>query len=166
MLKMKQSILVVLLSGVLSAAGNAQGSVNLSNDDDQLATSVPSAGPTAATLLSQYRGSDVAYLDNAGADSEWFRTVIAARDRAEADLRQANEQLALAREAVGRLLAEIKIEGAEDVDIGGEVRAARTVVAEWQRAVDAVSAHMTHIEALIVSHGGDVAQACEVVGNR
>lgn len=156
MLKLKQAIVAALLLGALSVAGRAEG-------PDEAAPR-QSSERNAAAIVSTYRGADHPDLRGIGAD--WHRTAFEARDRAEADLRHARAQLTSARADVARLIGEIKIEGAETAEIGGEVRNARLVEAEWQRAVDTVSDHIGRIDAAIAMHGGDVARAPYVTGNR
>lgn len=156
MLKLKQSILAALLLSALSVAGHAEG------PDVPGATADASGEPSATVLLSAYRDSGQPNLHGA----DWHRTAIEARDRAEADLRHARAQLTRARAEVARLIGEIRIEGAEALEIGGEVRHARLIEAEWQRAVDTVSDHIGRIDAAIAMRGGDVARAPKLTGNR
>jgi hypothetical protein len=89
-----------------------------------------SKGTAAEEIIASYRGDGS--LD--------------AREVAEADRRYALDQLAAARAEVKGLISEIRIEGAETVDIGGEVRAARMVEAAWQRAVETVSDHIVRLD--------------------
>lgn len=145
MLEMKHSILTALFCGALTVAANAQGSMDLSATE-------PSTEPAATTILSTYRASDQPY--RGASQGDWHQSAFEARRRAEADLDHARARLVQARAEVARLIGEIKIEGAETVDIGGEIRAARIVEAEWQRAVDAVLAHIGKIDAAIVMRGG------------
>jgi len=158
MLKLTQSILVVLLMGSLSVAGRAGGEAVSGMPADSEGTT-EAAAPPAPTVtaimaaLAAYRGPDQPYLGASRGD--WHRAAMQDRGRAETDLRSARDQLAKARAEVARLIGEIRIEGAESVDIGGEVRAARMVEAEWQRAVDAVLAYIGKIDAAIVMRGGE-----------
>jgi hypothetical protein len=165
MLKMKRSILVALMMGALSVAGRAdgEGTPGLPADPDSAALAEQPSGTTATAVLSAYRSSDQPYFGAPDAGGDWHRTAVEARGRAETDLRSARAQLAQASAEVARLVAEIRIEGAEKVDIGGEVRAARMAEAEWRRAVDTVLAHIGKIDAAIVMRGGDVAQASREV---
>lgn len=149
MLKLKQSILTALLCGALTTIGNAEDAIDLS-------AAQSATGPTATAILSTYRAPDQPYLG--ASDGDWHRAAFEARSRAENDLDYARAQLAQARAEVVRLVAEIKIEGAETVDIGGEVRAARMVEAEWKRAVDILLAHIGKIDAAIVMRGGEPPQ--------
>jgi len=97
-----------------------------------LAETMPD-GKAAEEIVAAYRGNDV--LD--------------AREVAEADHRYALDRLAIARAEVKRLISEIKIEGAENFDIGGEVRAARMTEAAWQRAVDTVADYLARLDSMI-----------------
>lgn len=158
MLKLTQPILIVLLMGTLSVAGRAggEGAPSLSGNPDGATQAERPAEPTAAALLATYRTSDRPYVGTSATRGDWHRTAIAARERAETDLDHARTELARAHAKFTRLISEIRIEGAENVDIGGEVRAARMVEYEWQRAVDAVLAHIGKIDAAIVMRGGEV----------
>jgi hypothetical protein len=90
-------------------------------------------GKSSEEIVAAYRDADL----------------VDAREVAEADHRYALVQLRLARAEFKRLISEIKIEGAEDFDIGGEVRAARMTEAAWQRAVDAVADYLTRLDSMI-----------------
>jgi len=163
MLKLITPILIVLLMGALSATGRADGEGTLLPADPDGATqadgpAAPTATATATAILATYRDSDQPYVGLSDTGASWHRAAIEARGQAEADLDHARDQLAQARAEVARLIAEIRIEGAESVDIGGEVRAARLVEAEWQRAADAVLAHIGKIGAAIVMRGGEAPQ--------
>jgi hypothetical protein len=154
MLKLITPILIVLLMGALSTTGRTDGEGTLLPADPDGATQADGpAAPTATAILATYRGSDQPYVGLSDTGASWHRAAIEARGQAEADLDHARDQLAQARAEVARLIAEIRIEGAESVDIGGEVRAARLVEAEWQRAADAVLAHIGKIDAAIVMRG-------------
>jgi hypothetical protein len=157
MLKLTQSILVLSLMGTLSSTARADGEgvPGFSGNPDDTALAERAPAPTAAAILAAYRGSNQPYVGASDTGGNWHRAAVQARSRAETDLRSARAQLAQARAEVARLIAEIRIEGAESVDIGGEVRAARMVEAEWQRAVDAIIAHIGKIDAAIVMHGGE-----------
>lgn len=154
MLTLKTSILVVLLSGALTVVGHAQGAIDRPVPPNAPSSAEPSTGPSAAAILADYRGSDQPYLGAIGS-GEWHRSAFSARAQAAADLGHARARLAAARAEVARLVGEIKIEGAEHVDIGGEVRAARLIEAEWQRAVDTVSGYIAQIDTAIVMRGSE-----------
>jgi len=155
MLKLTQSILVVLLMGSLSVAGRAGGEAvsGMPADSEGTTETAGPPTPTVTAIMAAYRSPDQPYLGASRGD--WHRAAMQDRGRAETDLRSARDQLAKARAEVARLIGEIRIEGAESVDIGGEVRAARMVEAEWQRAVDAVLAYIGKIDAAIVMRGGE-----------
>lgn len=146
MLKLKQLILTTLICSALTAVGNAQDTIEPSTTE--------SAGePSAAAILLTYRGP--AQLDLGSSGGDWHRVAAQARNRAETDLEHARAQLVRARSEVARLVAEIRIEGADEVDIGGEVRAARMVETEWRRAVDTVLAHIGRIDAVIATRSSE-----------
>ena len=160
MLKLIPPILIVLLMGALSTTGRADGEDTPrppANPDGATQADGPAA-PTATAILAAYRGSNQPYVGVSDTGAGWHRAAIEARRQAESDLLHARTRLTQARAEVARLIAEIRIEGAEGVDIGGEVRAARMVEAEWQRAVNAVLAHIGKIDAAIVMRGGEAPQ--------
>jgi len=100
---------------------------------DAIADQAMSGDKTADAIIASYRGPEV----------------MDARELAEADHRYAVGQRDRARAAVGELLGEIKIEGAEDVEIGGEIRAARLNEAAWQRAVETVADYIARLDSRI-----------------
>jgi hypothetical protein len=96
---------------------------------------------------------DTAYLELRSDEFEAIDGLVkdawAAHKAAEATLERAETQLALARKAVERILGQIRIEGAEAVEIGGEVRAARTLVLGWQRLVETETAYLAQLRSEI-----------------
>jgi len=118
----RRSIQAALLIGSLVACGQAVADEKTSPK-------------TAQTIVAEYRSE----------------ATTSARSLAHADQQYALAQLALARAEVNRLIGEIRIEGAESVDIGGEVRAARMTEAAWERAAQAVSAYLELLDSRIAA---------------
>lgn len=85
-----------------------------------------------------------------------------AHDGAEADLRRARIQRELARLAVRQRLDQIRIEGAEEVEIGGEVRAARMVVAAWERLIETAIQNLAQARKEIARIDAERCRGCEV----
>ena len=121
MTKVRESILSALLIGSFVTSTQAMAQQEASNDK------------TAEAIVTAYRGVEA----------------TSARAFASADYLYALDQLALARGEVKRLISEIKIEGAENVEIGGEVRAARMTEAAWKRAVETVAEYIARLDSMV-----------------
>lgn len=156
---LNQTNVAALLLSVVPTGVYADGNTPITPAQD-IRAGLAAAAPdrTVAALLSSYRGANIFSADRQDANGRWHQTVMEQRDRAQSDLLRARAELERAQEAVAHLLGEVRIEGADHMDIGGEIRAARMIAAEWQRAVDTVSAYIGRIDVALAERGSDVAR--------
>lgn len=136
---------IVALLPAIAVASDETVTVDLATQVALLRTAEAASRATARTITVL----DTAYrklrADEFDAIEGLLADAKAARGAAETALAHAETQLALARSTVADILGEIEIEGAEATEIGGEVRAARTLVSGWQRLIETQTAHLAEL---------------------
>lgn len=140
---------LVVLCPTIAVAFEVTGTLDLTAQIELLRVAEKSSRATARTIEALNAAVFELHVDDLDAVERLHEEAWAARHAAEAALEHAGAQLDLARMTVEHLLDQIKIEGAETVDIGGEVRAARLLVLGWQRLIETDTASLAQLRSEI-----------------
>lgn len=135
----------VVLGATVAFAFEENGLVDLVKQADLLRVAEQSTREAARKIEALNTAVFELRADEFEAVERLHGEAVAAHDVAESAVARARGQLELARDAVDQVLDQIEIEGAEDVEIGGEVRAARMLVLGWQRIVDTEVANLAQL---------------------
>jgi len=136
---------LVMLWPTIAVAFEATGTLDLTGQIELLRVAETSSRATARTIEALDTAIFELSADDLDAVERLHEEARAARRAAEAAVEHAGAQLEFARMTVEHLLDQIKIEGAETVDVGGEVRAARMLVLGWHRLIETDTASLAQL---------------------